>query len=123
MKRKLIEHIANHLMSLKNGLAKGELREERLAKLDEIQRHYLPNGGGFNQGTRIDINKSTHDRIVFTTSYQHAKNGLHDGWTDHTIIVRPSFVYNLDVKITGRNKNNIVDYIDEVFRDALLSEI
>lgn len=92
--------------------------------LHAAEKKYLPSGAGIDSGTKIDLDHSTGDRIVFTTSYHHMdQNGMYDGWTEHTVTVRPSFVYGLDIRISGRDRNQIKDYLADVFRECLEQEI
>lgn len=48
--------------------------------------------------------------------------GMYVGWTEHTITVTPSFI-GLNVKVSGRNRNEIKDYIADHFSDCLETEI
>jgi hypothetical protein len=48
--------------------------------------------------------------------------GYYDGWTDHIVIVSPSFD-GIDIKISGRNRNDIKDYLHDVFHAALTEEV
>jgi hypothetical protein len=76
----------------------------------------MPSGSGFDSGTQFDYDKSTPEKLVFHTTFHHMnENGMYDGWTEHTVTVTPSFVLGYHVKITGRNKNNIIEYINECF--------
>lgn len=45
--------------------------------------------------------------------------GYYDGWTEHTITVTPAFIGGFELSISGRNRNDIKDYISEVFNQAL----
>lgn len=81
---------------------------------------YLPNGSGFDTGTSIDLNKSTEEKLVFLVSYHHMNSdGFYTGWTDHTVTITPSLVSGFDIKVSGRNKNEIKDHIAECFINAL----
>lgn len=84
----------------------------------------LPKGAGFDNGTRLDWEESKPDRLVFTTSFHHMdEHGGYDGWTDHKVIVTPSFETGLDLRVTGRNRDEIKDYIGDVFGELLMKEI
>lgn len=86
--------------------------------LDQIEE-MLPSGSGIDCGTKIDRDKTTGSKIVLTMSYHHMNdNGFYVGWTDHTITITPSFD-GIDVAIGGRNRNNIKDYLHEVYYHAL----
>ena len=90
------------------------LRQERLDNL-------LPSGSGFDQGTSL-VSASC-NKIVFTTSFHHMdENGFYDGWTDHTITIKPSLITSFDVNVSGRDKREIKNYIAEVFNDLLNDE-
>lgn len=92
-------------------------------ELETITQQYLPHGSGFDSGTKIDTDKSQSNKLVFSTSFHHMdENGFYDGWTEHTITVRPDFVFNLDIKISGSNRNDIKDYIHECFYHSLTQE-
>lgn len=82
-----------------------------------------PSGSGFDSGTEIDVSKCTDERLVFTTSYHHMnENGMYDGWTDHTITVKANLLFGFTVSVSGRNRNDIKEYIAEVFNDWLSME-
>jgi len=88
----------------------------------------VPSGSGFDAGTTIHLSsmvfdKFNHtDRLCFSTSFHHMnENGFYDGWTEHIITIRPDW-NDFDIKISGRNKNDIKDYICEIFSDWLSSE-
>ena len=51
------------------------------------------------------------------------EGGFYDGWTTHDIIVTPSLVTTIDVRVTGRNKNDIKDYLAEMFDDVLTADV
>lgn len=83
-----------------------------------------PSGAGIDSGTMIDLDVSTPEKLVFGVCYHHMDEyGYYDGWTDHTITVRPSLQFGIDIKISGRNRNDIKDYLHDVFRTWLKSEV
>lgn len=87
-------------------------------------KNFLPSGSGIDSGCQIDLDKSTGEKIVINTSYHHMnENGYYNGWTDHTIIVKSSLIHTLDITITGRNRNDIKDYLYDIFRQALMDMI
>lgn len=80
----------------------------------------LPSGSGIDNGTKIDVDRSTANRILLTLSYHHLNdNGFYDGWTDHTITVRPAFIGRFTLTISGRDRNETKDYLAEVYAYAL----
>jgi hypothetical protein len=83
-----------------------------------------PSGSGFDSGTTLSTLKSDRSKLVFDTSYHHMnEHGYYCGWTDHQVIVVPSFVGGYDLRVTGRNVNDIKDYIGDVFSSWLSEEI
>jgi len=83
----------------------------------------LPSGSGFDSGTKIDLDESRPNRIVLYTSYHHMdEGGGYDGWTDHRIVITPDFVSDFDIRVGGRNRNDIKEYIADTF-DMVLREL
>lgn len=84
----------------------------------------LPSGSGFDNGTRFETELSTGSKLVFNTGYHHmTETGFYDGWTEHGITVRPCFVYGFDMRISGRNRNDVKDTIENVMCEALRTRI
>jgi hypothetical protein len=87
---------------------------------DALCREYMPRGSGFDCGTRIDWDRTTADKLVFSTSFHHMNEcGYYDGWTEHTVTVRASLVHELDIRVSGRDRNAIKDCIADAFSSAL----
>ena len=98
----------------------GEWQAKHEATLDDIVRNRLPHGSGFDSGCKIDLDKSTSRRVVFQADFHHMdSNGYYDSWTDHTVTVTPAFD-GVEVKISGRDRNDFKDYAHEVIYFALL---
>ena len=87
----------------------------------EMLTGLLPHGSGIDGQRFVDLERSTGERIVIHVEFHHMTEGMYDGWTDHDIIVTPSFVTTLDVKVTGCNRNDIKSYLAEMF-DCELQE-
>lgn len=88
-----------------------------------LVKGYMPSGSGFDCGTEFDFDRSTDSKLVFHTSFHHMdEGGGYSGWTDHTITVRPSF-NGLTIKVSGRNKDGICDYIGDTFYEALMRKL
>lgn len=91
-----------------------------LGRAERIQR-LLPRGSGLDMGTKIV--SATDRQIVLTTAFHHMdEHGYYAGWTDHTIRVRPSLLYDVVLTISGPNRNQIKDYLHEVFSYVLCAE-
>ena len=90
------------------------LKRQEFVMLQEL----LPIGNGIDKGCVISL-KSTKKRIVIDTAYWHE---LLQEWTEHQIVVTPSFEGEINIRVTGKNVDNIKEYLNEVFREALMKE-
>ena len=89
---------------------------KRLVSMNDV----LPSGSGFDSGSKIDLNDSKPDRLIIHTSFHHMDEyGGYDGWTDHSIVVTPSLIHDFNLRVTGKDRNEIKDYIAETFEGAL----
>lgn len=94
------------------------------ARILEIVKAHMPSGSGVDSGTKIDLDASTGEKLVFTFSYHHMNdNGMYDGWTEHKAIVTPSLAHGFSLNITGRNRNQIKEYLHEVFSFAVSAQL
>lgn len=125
MKKTLIKEIASalsafkHCQKIKN---KGQEREH-LKTLIGFEE-FLPHGCGFDGGTQILVDMSTDNKICFSTDFHHMQEtGFYDGWTSHIVTVTPSFVCELEIFVSGTDKNDIKSHIGDVFYDCLTSII
>jgi hypothetical protein len=93
---------------------------ERIHQLVDL----LPSGSGWDNGTKIDLDASHANKIVLYGGFHHMNDGgFYDGWTEHTITVTPSLAFGFDLRISGRNRNDIKEYLHEMFSHALRQEI
>lgn len=87
----------------------------------------FPSGSGFDSGTNLEqLSKpcSTPEKLIFTTSYHYMNDsGYYDGWTEHKVIVTASLQSGYNIKVTGKDKNHIKDYIGDEFCRCLDSEV
>lgn len=96
-----------------------EWRDRWESTIESLVRDHMPSGSGFDSGTTLDMDASHAEKLVFHTSFHHMHDGgYYDGWTEHTITVTPSF-QGINLRVGGRNRNNIKDYIHETFSFAL----
>ena len=107
---KLYQKIAR-VMSQKNSL-----KWEDLKLLNEL----LPNGNLIRRegGTMISL-KSTETKIVIDTAYWHYETSR---WTEHQVVITPSFEDEINIRVTGKNEDNIKEYLQDIFREALMKE-
>jgi hypothetical protein len=92
-------------------------------RISEMVSENLPSGSGFDLGTTLDLNLSTADHLVFYTSFHHMYVGMYDGWTEHMVTVTPSLANGFNLRITGRNRNDIKEYIGQLFTETLNQEM
>lgn len=84
----------------------------------------MPRGAGIDQGTQLRLDDCTPNKLVFGTAFHHMdEHGGYDGWTEHIVSVRPSLTSTIEVDIRGSNRNQIRDYLHDVFLDALTAEV
>jgi hypothetical protein len=118
---KMLKHyqaIASKLDAMDNCRKAGndEWLEKHEQDIMDIVKNEFPSGSGFDSGTKLNWDKSTPEKLVFETSFHHMdEGGCYDGWTDHTITVTPSLQFGFNLKVSGRDRNDIKDYIHEIF--------
>lgn len=82
-----------------------------------------PSGAGIDAGTSIDLGACTGEKLVFGCSFHHHTEQGYDGWTEHTITVTASLATpGFKLAISGRNRNEIKDYLHDVYADWLASD-
>lgn len=119
--RNLAETIAGLCGARKRCIAANNTDWERnhTAELLRIGDELLPSGSGIDCGTTIDLDASSDEKIVLACEYHHTNDvGYYDGWSSHRITITPSFM-GLNIKISGRDRNLIKDYLYEVYRYCL----
>lgn len=93
------------------------------ARALKLAHDALPSGSGIDAGCALDVERSTSEKLVFHTSFHHMdENGFYGGWTEHTVTVRASLTSAIDIRISGRNRNDVKDYLHDVFMEALCAE-
>jgi hypothetical protein len=103
---------------LNDGNHEWKLRHEE--RIKELVRNHLPAGSGFDSGTHIVLEACSEEKLVFHTSFHHMdEHGSYDGWTEHDVRVYPSLAFGFRLTISGPNKNDIKEYIDSAFNEAL----
>jgi hypothetical protein len=115
--KKIYEKIALTLQAWENCIISNnkEWQQRHKAILETIMRNG-PSGSGIDCGTKLDMEASNPDKLVFNVSFHHMNDGgYYDGWTTHKIIVTPSLVFGLHIRITGRDRNEIKEHLHEVY--------
>lgn len=119
--RRLAQLAAARLNCIASGNTEWLDRHSELG--DSLVREHLPSGSGFDNGTRIAWKLCKLNKLVLRTSFHHMdNNGSYDGWTDHSVIITPDLAHGISVRVTGRDKRDIKEYIAEVFYSDLRKE-
>jgi hypothetical protein len=116
---------ATKLCAIDNCL-KDHLDSQADLHLDWLEKQMVnaPSGSGIDTGTIFDWEKSTPNKLIFYFSFHHMnENGYYDGWTEHALTVKPSLMWQYDLHISGPNRNEIKDYLYEVYDDWLSEPI
>lgn len=125
--KSLAAHLSALLSAREHALAtnadNGDRANVFADEIRELVEEHMPRGSGIDAGTSLDFAKSTPEKLVFDTSFHHMNEvGYYDGWTEHVVTVRPTFDSGFDLTISGRNRNQIKDYLHDVFTAALRAE-
>lgn len=118
----LYQRIASSLEAQANCDRSGnaEWRHLHAQTVVNLVRKFMPSGSGFDSGTTLDFDSSDQSRLTFATSFHHMnEHGFYDGWTEHGVVITASLAHGIDMRITGRDRNQIKDYLAETFDVAL----
>ena len=106
--------------SRSNNPTHAELGAEALERLES----HLPSGSGLDLGPRIDDRSRENHIVISHCDFHHmSEHGFYDGWTEHTVVITPSLAWGIDVRVTGRDRNEIKEYIGEIFHDNLTAMV
>lgn len=125
MNSKAYSRIAQLLVAIDNceNSNNTEWKHKHQDRLESIVERVMPHGSGFDSGCKL-LDESTPERLVFSADFHHMNDGgYYDGWSEHTVIVQPSLAHGFSLRVTGRNRNDIKDYIAETMEYALNSDI
>ena len=118
--QKFYSKISNLMVTHYNSNKTGNMEIANIAidNIEQLVKDHLPDGSGFNSGTQFILNESNRNKLVFTAPFHHINSGgYYDGWTHHKIIVTPDLCFGFNIKITGKNRCGIKDYIESCFTD------
>ena len=119
MKAKLISLIAQTCdwHKVVNDEYMGEC-EDRIYKLEQL----LPSGSGIDSGCKIDVEKSSSDKVIITFGYHFLNDaGYYDGWGEYKLIIKPKLSNDFDLRIVGKDRSFIKDYLYDLFDTELKS--
>jgi hypothetical protein len=94
--------------------------------IEELVYQYMPAGNGVDYGTRIDLDFSDETLLIFNAQFHHYDNDGNPGdWTSHTITVSParSLVKDIEVSVTGEDRDEVIFYLYNLFYDALMTKV
>jgi len=118
--QKLATAIDAYKRCIKTG--NGIWEEKHKETIDAIMDS-APSGSGVDNGTKLDLEASTANKLVFTFGFHHMNDGgYYDGWTEHVLRAVPSFVCGVELTISGRNRNDIKEYLYELYEGWLSEE-
>jgi len=119
---KAYKMLASYLNDFRNCCSMGSESRHRY-HIEKLIDSTAPRGSGIDNGTKISIDDCTDDKMVFTFEFHHRnEDGSYCGWESYKLIVRPDF-QGINLKIIGKNKNYVKDYLYDVYRDWLESNI
>lgn len=94
--------------------------------IQALCKEHMPHGSGLDLGafTPMLVGESHAEELVFRADFHHMnEHGFYDGWTEHKVKVRSSLAFGFVLQVTGRDRNGIKDYIEEIFHEALNKEV
>ena len=118
--RTLIHAFAESLQAMRNCEKTGneQWRERWSSCIDKLQDQ-LPHGSGLDGKVEFVIDKCNAARVVIFAEFHHMdEHGCYDGWTEHEIIATATHCGPI-IRVTGRDRNGIKDYLAELFDYAL----
>jgi hypothetical protein len=122
MRKLLYQELASRIGARKNCEKSNNIEwfEKHGDMAEKLAKDFMPSGSGIDSGTNIDLDESTAEKLVFYFGYHHMdENGMYSGWTEHKLIVTPSLQFGISLRITGRDRNHVKEYLYEVFQTDL----
>jgi len=90
--------------------------ETKIRRLESM----LPRGSGIDNGTTVV--ECTPTRVILECGFHHMnEHGYYDGWTHHRITITPTFA-GIVVKVSGKDRNQIKEYLADTYSACLESE-
>lgn len=123
---KLYQRLASLVQARHNCLVSDnvEWRDKHEETILNLVKEHMPSGSGWDCGTEILLSASTGEKLVFKGSYHHMdQHGGYNGWTEHHLAITPSLANGFDLKVSGRNRNDIKEHLSDLFYHALETEV
>ena len=118
--RTILRAFSEALQAMRNCEKSGnnEWRQRWLDYLAKLQSE-LPHGSGLDGKVEFVIDKCDAKCIVIFVEFHHMNDcGYYDGWTAHEIVATATHCGPI-IRVTGRDRNGIKDYLAELFDHAL----
>lgn len=75
--------------------------------LESLMRH-MPSGSGIDSGTKLLLEDSTKDKLVFKVDYHHTNsNGYYCGWSSRLITITPSLTSDYDMEFSEEDYSSV----------------
>jgi hypothetical protein len=120
------KYIASTLARIHNLTVRADLgrASEARGALERWVGEHGPSGSGVDRGTVLHFDeRSKVSSFKLAADFHHMDaHGAYDGWTCHNVIVTPGWE-SVDVRVTGRDRNQIKDHLGEMYHQWLNSEI
>jgi hypothetical protein len=127
MERKIYQIIAasfDAMLRCQKRTGCSEWESEHSDRIEWLAKNCLPSGSGFDCGTKFDFRASKENKLVFTTEFHHMNScGYYTGWTSHNVTIVPSLSGEFNLKVSGRDRDDIKNYIAEAFDFILRTEL
>jgi hypothetical protein len=114
---KLYQRIASTLCAIENCEKSGntEWFARHRDAIETLCKAHLPHGSGFDSGCTLQ-DQSTPNRLIFSADFHHMdENGYYAGWGEYRVIVSADLAFGFKIRVTGRDRNMIKDYIADTF--------
>ena len=104
METTVISRLAGLIYAWKSSVAENKMEwaENHKKAIIELVDNDLPFGSGIDNGTRIDLSRSTANKIYLSCDFHRMdENGFYDGWIEFSLVITPDFISGLSIRITG----------------------
>lgn len=107
-------------------VSKSDTWESHVDKLIRELMDYAPSGSGIDSGTKLLDPTFKSGKVIaikLQADYHHMNEaGYYDGWTEHVVTIRPSLADDFTLSISGRDRNQIKEYLHDVYSTWLDEE-
>ena len=105
--------------------AMSETYELMVERIEHLMKEFMPSGSGCDKGTQFDFCSSKPNKLVLLVGFHHMDdNGYYCGWTEHKVIITSDLRYDGPmIRITGRDRRMVKDYLGDLFHHCLNKDI